>query len=122
MDILAKSQNGKVLQKPIATSKELKRPKAADYLKTVRNFVSSKSFEEFTNTLKSFKAKKMPFKQMMTTISKLFEKSENEVELLEGFRDFVPKKYIAEYQQLIEAKKSRKTGLNPILPNLHKSK
>jgi hypothetical protein len=107
MDRLAKIQHGKILQEPKPASKELQRPKANTYLMNVKHSVSSAGYGEFTSALKSFKAKKTHFKQLMSVISRLFEKSEKELELLEGFRDFVPRKHIADYQQLIQEKRSR---------------
>jgi hypothetical protein len=111
MDRVATSQHRKVLQEPKLTSKELQRPKASTYLLNVKHSVSSAGFEEFTSALKSFKAKKTPFKQLMSVISRLFEKSEKGLELLEGFQDFVPRKHIADYQQLMEAKRSTKRSV-----------
>lgn len=107
MDRISMTQNRQALIGSTTTSskREIQRPKAGDFLKKLKQSLSSKSYEEFTHSLKNFKARKIPFTELLTKISKLFEKVNNELELLEGFRDFVPRKYNADYQLLIEAKK-----------------
>ena len=92
-------------------NREQLRPKASDYLKLVKRTLSAKGYQEFTQSLKEFKTRIISFNILLGKITKLFERLPGEVELLEGFQDFVPKKHKIEYTNLVMMAK-RKTNKN----------
>lgn len=108
MEKVTLSQGKNIYQRPVVdtnSKREHLRPKASDYLKQVKHSLSGKGYQEFTQGLKDFKARVIPFKALLSKISKLFDKVSSEVELLEGFQDFVPRKYNAEYNLLLNTKR-----------------
>ncbi|XP_031498031.1 regulator of telomere elongation helicase 1 homolog isoform X2 [Nymphaea colorata] len=80
-----------------------KATKASDFLKQVRNTLSSSEYKEFVEFLKALRSKSMKASSVLESVAMLFSAPER-LFLLKRFKDYVPAPYIPLYEQHLKVR------------------
>ncbi|KAF3778448.1 ATP-dependent DNA helicase [Nymphaea thermarum] len=80
-----------------------KATKASDFLKQVKNTLSSSEYKEFVEFLKALRSKSMKASSVLESVAMLFSAPER-LFLLKRFKDYVPAPYIPLYEQHLKVR------------------
>ncbi|XP_015867293.3 regulator of telomere elongation helicase 1 homolog isoform X1 [Ziziphus jujuba] len=87
-------QKNKVVQSSSADEET----KGSEFLVQVEGKLSASEYKEFVNSMKALKSKAMKISEVLQTIARLFSSPER-LSLFKRFKDFIPAKYHAMYEQ-----------------------
>ena len=94
------------------SNRETDRPKARNYLETVRHHLTKDEYKEFQTSLKSYKLKTLPILSLIDKVTQLFCKKPGPLglDMLKGFSEYIPRKHQAAFATHVLDTK-RKMGL-----------